>query len=544
MRADSTHSWRQIARCGFHAAGWAGAALLLVRSASPLLAGEPSDIVPHLAFFAGVFATGAILRRWSFALRLLTACVLLGWVAWRPEDLSDGRLALALPPATDAALLALACDRLLVAATSFGPTRAGRALRAATALAAAAFVALAATGRLDGRKEAQHANAYQQRSRLTTTVLDHLRVRSAAVERYFGSFADLEERYADRLSALNSACDPDSACLDYYRALRDMLAELNDGHTAVTIPGETTAPPVWIEPIGGEPVIVGWDEDPPHGVTGLRRGLAVETVDGRPVREVLEDRPAWMLASASPHGRVVSAHYTLLAGMPGSEVRLGVRDPVGHRREVTLRRPERADTVGGGAPPEVANLAQNEDEEESALEVILPRKEGEPAVIRIEGFRGSELHPRFSRALHAHLGAPGLVLDVRGNPGGWKQNAVAIAGHFFRLAWKSGESLSFDRSRPAAEGVERRDVVVAPRLPIYDGPIAVLLDHDTASAADEFSYMLCRSGRARCFGRTSAGEVHSVRRDWVGGVTIGIAERAFRPSLPGRLHGFGVVPHE
>jgi C-terminal processing protease CtpA/Prc len=546
MRTHSAPALHPVAARALRTAGWLGLAGIVLVAASPIPAGETGHLVPQAAFLVAVFATGALVGRWSAAVRLLTAAAILGWVAWRPEALSDWNFAI--PPArvAEGAMLALACDRLLAIAAGLGATPARRrAVRVAGGLAVATLVVLAVKGARSPYDPGYPCSGDQGRYWLTREVCGRLTWNSAATEYYFGSVPDLLARHRPHLTTALYECKSDGPCLPYYRILRDMLAELNDGHSGVFILGETTWPRVRIEPVGGAPVITDWIASPELGTAGLRRGLTVETVDGRPVREFLENRPPWLVAESSPHERVQSAHRFLLAGPPGSEVRLGARDPGGRAREIVLRRPVQADTVGGGAVPDTVRLAREDAAEDDAVDLVSPGRGGDPPVIRIAGFQGRTLYRRFVRALRSLEPGAGLVVDIRGNPGGASGNALAVAGHFFRQAWKAGEEIHFDRTKPPnRDDRTSEDTVVAPRLPIHDGPVALLIDHDTASAGDLLAYVLCRSGRARCFGRTTAGELHSVNRWWVDGVHVGLADSTFRPSLPGRLHGFGVVPHE
>ena len=95
----------------------------------------------------------------------------------------------------------------------------------------------------------------------------------------------------------------------------------------------------------------------------------------------------------------------------------------------------------------------------------------------------------------------GLVLDLRGNPGGPPLAARAIAAFFL----PNGEPLVYfeGRARPRAD----LDIPVLPSGYHIDWPMAVLVDKFTGSAAELFSGVLQDRKRALVFGEATAGQV-------------------------------------
>jgi carboxyl-terminal processing protease len=95
----------------------------------------------------------------------------------------------------------------------------------------------------------------------------------------------------------------------------------------------------------------------------------------------------------------------------------------------------------------------------------------------------------------------GLIIDLRGNPGGPPLAARAISAFFL----PNGEQLVYfeGRKRPKAE----LDIPVLPSHYHIDWPIAVLVDKGTGSAAELFSGVLQDRKRAIVFGEDTAGQV-------------------------------------
>jgi carboxyl-terminal processing protease len=105
---------------------------------------------------------------------------------------------------------------------------------------------------------------------------------------------------------------------------------------------------------------------------------------------------------------------------------------------------------------------------------------------------------RITAALDSFHGAKGIVVDLRGNPGGIGGVILPIAG---RLVQKP-TLLGVSRMRAG----EYRDLVY-PQKPHFAGPVAILVDEASASASEMLAGGLQECGRAIVVGRTTAGEV-------------------------------------
>jgi carboxyl-terminal processing protease len=96
-------------------------------------------------------------------------------------------------------------------------------------------------------------------------------------------------------------------------------------------------------------------------------------------------------------------------------------------------------------------------------------------------------------------GATGLILDLRGNPGGRLVTMMQAAGVFTRgFLWRALTRWSLPLPYPALGS------------PASELPLAVLIDGDVHSAAEGLAGALQANGRARIVGATSAGNVEAV----------------------------------
>lgn len=129
-------------------------------------------------------------------------------------------------------------------------------------------------------------------------------------------------------------------------------------------------------------------------------------------------------------------------------------------------------------------------------------------------------------------GAEGLVVDLRGNPGGRLVTMMQVAGVFTRgFLWRAIMSWTLPLPYPAIGQV-------ATEL-----PLALLIDGDVNSAAEGLAGALQANGRATLFGETTAGNVEAVLpfclRD---GSQAWIATGVLAPLQGATWEGRGVVP--
>jgi carboxyl-terminal processing protease len=231
---------------------------------------------------------------------------------------------------------------------------------------------------------------------------------------------------------------------------------------------------------------------------GIRAGWIVEgagaITDAR-IRDALQRVPG----ASDPRRYAAYAAQAMASGLQGSEgdtVRLRVKDGADAAREVAvvLRTPAGQFATLGNLPPVLANVEAQR----------VTRGGAEIGVIRFPIWLPAIIQ-QFDRAVDDMRGADGIVIDLRGNPGGLGGMAPGFAGHFV------------DRRDTLGTMLTRRDVmhmVINPRRvspdarPVvpYAGPVAVLVDEGTASTSEFFAGGMQALGRARVFGSPSSGQ--------------------------------------
>ena len=248
----------------------------------------------------------------------------------------------------------------------------------------------------------------------------------------------------------------------------------------------------------GSYVVKAVTADGPADRSGIAVGEVVDAIDGRPTRPM------------TPSG-IEEA----LRGAPGSVVRLSIAPSHAGSRLVTLHR-ERV----------ISNSVQG-------------RLENGVAVIRVERFNAATAANLRDTVEEAQTrlghGARGYVLDLRGNPGGLLDQAVAVADLFIRR----GRVISTAGRHP--DSWQRFDAVGEDIL--HDKPLVVLIDGRSASAAEIVAAALQDSGRAVVVGASSFGKgsVQTVTRLPNDGELFLTWSRIYAPSGY-TLHRQGVQP--
>lgn len=215
-----------------------------------------------------------------------------------------------------------------------------------------------------------------------------------------------------------------------------------------------------------------------------------------------------------------------LRGPAGTTLRLVVQPPGEPQREIDLVRAELGTAASLGT---LEDLVVDFDAR------TLP---GDVGYVRFNMFLAPVAQP-FSEAMRGFVRdrAKGVVIDLRGNPGGIGGLVMGMAGHFVR---SQGTSLGHMKTREAS-----LDFIVNPRGPgaIYDGPVAILVDSLSLSTAELFAAGLQQLGRARVFGQPTGGmALPSIVESLPNGDKLQFAVADLTAPGGRRIEGVGVQP--
>ena len=305
----------------------------------------------------------------------------------------------------------------------------------------------------------------------------------------------VRRRYQERL-------DPAASADQFYRLLFQLVNELKDTHSSLqnyrpAFPA--SGPGLTVALFQSKPFIVAVDADSDAAGLGVKPGSEVLEVDGLPVEDEIERlRPRLRACSSERAFRREACRY-LLAGERDTKVNVKLRLPDGRAQTFRLRR-----TAGVSDPP---RQPCSFDLKEQRF-VQFGRHPSGLGYIRITSFDAhEEVAQEFDQALEALRTAPGLILDIRDNPGGYNQER--IVGRLLQRPTLG--TISFIKNGPGHGALKRQDAILEPTGPWqYSGPIALLVNDLTGSAADLFACHLRSAKRVVTVGSTTHGNLSGV----------------------------------
>ncbi len=273
----------------------------------------------------------------------------------------------------------------------------------------------------------------------------------------------------------------------------------------------------------------------PAEAAGVRPGWYVDAIDGLPVGALLDRLPA----SLDPRAAGLEAWRAVtrrLRGPSGAAVSLDLDDGAGERRIIGVARaPEPGESVTvGSLPPFRVRFSRRWEETPGGHRA---------GVIRFNVWLAQIGQP-FGEAIEAFGAADGLVIDLRGNPGGLAALLMGIAGYVLdepvalgRMKMRDGEMRFVANPRRVNARGERTTP--------YAGPVAILVDGLTGSASECFAGGLQSLGRARVFGERTMGQALPALFDRLpNGDVLIHAYGDFVTASGERLEGRGVTPDE
>jgi carboxyl-terminal processing protease len=335
------------------------------------------------------------------------------------------------------------------------------------------------------------------------------------------------QRDEHRPQAQSADCDE-----GLYTALKEMAGSLHDAHTRFRSPAErararklqATTPGLSVSEVDGRPVIVNVEPDSEASRAGLEAGMIITSVDGVPFSQRVAEVSEKVGESSSSRATALLTYYQALAGEPGTTVRLGIERPDGTTSHIDLQR----HTVPISPPLAARALPSGY------------------AYIKFDLFSDA-VAKQFRESLTKFAQAPGLIIDVRGNPGGDFHSLLAIANNFFVDRVSFGRILARSGRRPSLMlrllGVPSQLEAGESSNQVYTGPVIVLVNEASGSAAEIFAAGMQENHRAAVIGRQTCGCVlGSVAHPVKGGGEVDISEFGILTASGRKLEGVGVMP--
>jgi len=330
-----------------------------------------------------------------------------------------------------------------------------------------------------------------------------------------------------------------AATRDEVRAVMDeMIDRLGLSHYAV-FPGEvydTFARPeadgprdgttgIDVRVIGDEAVVTSVAEGSSGAAAGVRPGWVVVRIGEEELAPIIEKITGKFAGSLYEDLILAGAVLGRLDGPVDGKLAIAFRD--GDERDVSLDlslAEERGDRFQAGHLPPFRVWIETR------------RLDERIGYIAFNAFiNPARLMPVFNQAMASFMDADGVVIDVRGNPGGFAPVAMGMAGW---LIDEKGHHLGTMQTREL-----ELKVVVLPRPQTYAGPVAVLTDGLSGSCSEMFAGGLQDLGRARIFGsRTMGATLPSAVERLPNGDGFQYAFANYVSADGHALEGVGVIP--
>jgi carboxyl-terminal processing protease len=318
-----------------------------------------------------------------------------------------------------------------------------------------------------------------------------------------------------------------------------MLARLGQSHFALvpaTAGGEVAdlsgSPGFEFRLTGRDAIVVA--VDPTGPAAGLvRPGWSIGTVDGTTIEAILGGIAS---DSVSPMVRFEAwRRVTARARGPvGASVAVKFVDTQGTEHPLVIRRePEPGQRVQVGNLPTLTVR--------TSVRAVPTPSGGTVGLIHFNVWMAPV--DRFVQAaVDRFRGAAGIILDLRGNPGGLAMMVMGVSGQFLDEPVLLGRMKTRETELRLTANPRRVNADGAPVKP-FTGPVAILVDELTGSASECFAGGLQAIGRARVFGTRTMGQALPATFSRLpNGDTLVHAFGDFVTAAGVRLEGRGVVP--
>lgn len=232
-------------------------------------------------------------------------------------------------------------------------------------------------------------------------------------------------------------------------------------------------------------------------VTGVRPQSDAEAKGVKPGDEILT-----VNTYDINRGDIWKIHYLFSALRPQPSLQLQLRDPSGAQRQVEVQAKIRQEkrlkdlTLANGAS-DLFDLYRQEETSEHLTRLRYLEYGEQLLVIKVPEFKylsAAEISDIMGKARKYQ----GLVLDLRGNPGGLAETLKLLVGGVFDKEIKIADRVGRKESAPE---------IAKPLHNVYSGKLVVLVDAESASAAELFARIIQLEKRGVVMGDQTMGAV-------------------------------------
>ena len=319
----------------------------------------------------------------------------------------------------------------------------------------------------------------------------------------------------------------------FWDVLDRMAGELRDAHTRVESPArvalrkldQVISLGVGFLPIGGRLAVSSVHPDSDAWWAGVRPGMTLASIEGEDAQVAYRRFMAETRLDSTERSRHVRAMRRVTAGEEGSRIRLGFERGDGTRFEASIAR-------------------RKVSTRPTASHRVLPSGFG---YLRLTQWTLGVM-PRAMEGLDALKGTPGIVIDLRGNPGGSLHAVNAMLSRFFESRTQLGRVLTRS-GKPISLLFGTVEVIkltqeVSGDAAAYKGPVVILVNSTSGSGSEFFAATMQAARRAVVAGEPTCGCLLGFLgyARVPGGADLAYSEVGFVMANGLRIEGEGVIP--
>lgn len=322
---------------------------------------------------------------------------------------------------------------------------------------------------------------------------------------------------------------------EFYALLQEMLGELHQSHFTVVPPWAQITPSVSgegeigidLQMIEKDAVITRVNADSTAAKSGLKTGFVIQKIDGKTTAEILAPLEEKLLTrKVTDAAKMLFRRRALLAVLSGKPATVVKVETLDAQNKVQTFEIERAPYTGEMSAP-MGNFP--------AQRVIFESKRlpGNIGYVRFNIWVTPHM-AKLRDAIRSMSDTKGLIIDLRGNPGGLGMMTTALASFLVNKQTSLGTS----KSRKSESSFD-----VNPQENPFGGSIIILTDSGTGSASEVFAAGMQGIGRAKIVGEKSAGAVlPSVIEKLPAGATFLYAISDYKSPNKILIEGRGITP--
>lgn len=286
---------------------------------------------------------------------------------------------------------------------------------------------------------------------------------------------------------------------EFYSLLQDMLSELHQSHFSIIPPNAEITPTISgegeigidLQIIEKAVIIIRVNPNSPAERSGLKPGFIIQSINDKTIAEILTPleeklgrRKNTLAQKEIQRNRIL---LTAISGKIGSSVKI---EALNKKNKLQVFQIERV-AFTGEMSPALAGLPPQR--------IVFEQKR----IVKNIGYIRFNMWllpqmVKLREAIRNFQDAKGLIIDLRGNPGGIGAMTQGLAGLFVT----EETSLGTSKNR-----FQETQLSVYPQDNPFSGRLLILTDSGTGSASEVFTAGMQGIKRAKVVGTTSAGAV-------------------------------------